>query len=642
MPKVKIAAGIAGVLLLLAFATPFLFNADRYRASVTESISQQTGREVTLGRIRATIVPRVGFSVDGFHMGNPKGFPMGDFITAAEVRGSVAIWPMLLRREVKIKSVELFQPKLFLLEDSRGKRNYDFTSAARESAAQGAAGTQGGAAPEDKTAVSVLHLNEVTLLEGEIVYGQIDNAGAVKRAIDASGFSLGLRNVSLQPMRLRDWQADAKLSGARFSLAEWNAPVTFASGAATLRNGALKSDFSMSFGKAARVDGTFAVADVDHAVAKFDLKTDDIDLDELAAGLTSSVPSTVAAGKPKSPVPSARAESPAARTAKAAPTAPPVAAVETAPAVQGGTKPATTGGGELVAEGHLAAARIRSGPHLAGPATADLRLYSDRMEIWPITVRVYDGAVQAAARTDRRQVPERFSINIEARNLNIGEMIVTSPSIRGKLAGTGELDAHVFGSLDQTLQQSLTGEGQLTIRNGRISGFSLPSAATAVVTAANVSGETTFTAISGDFAISNERVTSKNVRLDSPQGTASVAGSFGFDGSLNYDGEISPVMPAKLPATEAAGPAPPPNAEPANTTTPANAALNSVSNPALQKMIGADGKLTVSFGLRGTVQNPQLVPGAAVKKGSPAAKKAVAGAKKPVKPAFSFPNASPK
>jgi hypothetical protein len=259
----------------------------------------------------------------------------------------------------------------------------------------------------------------------------------------------------------------------------------------------------------------------------------------------------------------------------------------------------------LLAEGHLAAERIRSGPQIAGPATADLRVYTDRMEIWPVTARFGDGTLQFAARTDRRQTPQRFSINIQVRNLNVAEMVVTSPALRGKLAGTGELDLQAFGSLDSTLERSLAGKGQFAIRNGRIEGFSLYGAGQSIAgaplataagaqpaAAPGASGDTTFTAIKADIAIGDERIESRDMHLDSPRGTADLRGSIGFDGSLNYDGQIS----AQLPAS---------STSPGAST--ASDGGNQAKNAAVKLPI-KNGRLTVPFALHGTLQTPQVLP----------------------------------
>src|SRR5262249_2670661 len=143
----------------------------------------------------------------------------------------------------------------------------------------------------------------------------------------------------------------------------------------------------------------------------------------------------------------------------------------------------------------------------------------------PITIRLYGGALQVSARTDRRQSPMRYSANLQARDVSMEQMLSAVPSLRGQFAGTGEFDLQVFGSLDTTWEKSVAGTGQFAIRNGRIRGFNLAGAAQSIADLAGVGGDTPFTAITGDLDIHDQRVFSKDVHLDSPRGIADLAGS---------------------------------------------------------------------------------------------------------------------
>src|SRR4029077_11877090 len=91
----KILVAFVIVLLVIALATPYFLNVDRYRDTIAEAIQRATGRRVTLGKIRAQFLPAVGFVVEDFHLGNPQGFPAGDLITADEIRGNLALGPLL-------------------------------------------------------------------------------------------------------------------------------------------------------------------------------------------------------------------------------------------------------------------------------------------------------------------------------------------------------------------------------------------------------------------------------------------------------------------------------------------------------------------------------------------------------------------
>ena len=156
-----------------------------------------------------------------------------------------------------------------------------------------------------------------------------------------------------------------------------------------------------------------------------------------------------------------------------------------------------------------------------------------------MTVRLGDGALQLSARTDRRQAPQRFSINVQARNLNLGQIVVTTPALREKFAGTGELDLQLFGSLDEAWQKSLLGKGQFAVRNGRIAGVNIYDATQSPTDVAVARGDTTFTAITGDLTIAAQHIGSNDLHLESPRGTADLRGTCGFDGSVSYAGQIS-------------------------------------------------------------------------------------------------------
>src|SRR5689334_5204736 len=110
----KIVVAVLGILLVVALVAPYFLDVDRYRASIASAIELQTGRHVTLGKIRARFVPQVGFVVENFHLGNPQGFPAGDLVTAEEIRGNLAVAP-LLHGTIHLNSLDLVGTKLNLV-----------------------------------------------------------------------------------------------------------------------------------------------------------------------------------------------------------------------------------------------------------------------------------------------------------------------------------------------------------------------------------------------------------------------------------------------------------------------------------------------------------------------------------------------
>src|ERR1039458_9719463 len=108
----------------LAIAIPLLLDVDRYRPAVVAQIQQETGKPSQIGRLALTILPQVAIRVDDFTLGNPPGFPQGDFVKARRIYAVVNAYA-LLHRKVEINSLELDDPEIHLLSDVRGKWNFE-------------------------------------------------------------------------------------------------------------------------------------------------------------------------------------------------------------------------------------------------------------------------------------------------------------------------------------------------------------------------------------------------------------------------------------------------------------------------------------------------------------------------------------
>ena len=124
----KIGLGILIVLVVLLIAVavlvPLLINIDRYRPEVAKRLQEETGKPVEIGKLSLHVFPEVSIHVDDFSMGNPRGFPEGDFVKARRISAVVdagALWD----RKVIIKSLELDDPVLNILQDARGKWNFE-------------------------------------------------------------------------------------------------------------------------------------------------------------------------------------------------------------------------------------------------------------------------------------------------------------------------------------------------------------------------------------------------------------------------------------------------------------------------------------------------------------------------------------
>jgi uncharacterized protein involved in outer membrane biogenesis len=124
----KIALGIviffALLLVGLAIVVRLLLDVDRYRAQVVALLRDETGKPAQIGRLALTLFPTLALRVDDFALGNPAGFPEGNFLKVHRIRAELdvgALWD----RQILIKSLQLDQPLLNLLSDPRGRWNFE-------------------------------------------------------------------------------------------------------------------------------------------------------------------------------------------------------------------------------------------------------------------------------------------------------------------------------------------------------------------------------------------------------------------------------------------------------------------------------------------------------------------------------------
>ena len=538
----KILLGLFVVLLIAALALPYFLNVDRYRGTIAEAIAMQTGRRVAVGGIRARLFPGVGVTVADLHIGNPPGFPSGDLVGAEEIRVNVEIAP-LLRGIIHVNSVDLVHPKLTLLTDSKGRDNYTF--AAPDSASSSSSSSSSKPA-DSSSGMSLDQIDSINLTGAEIVVGSVIR-GAAAPLSDTKGINLKLHNFAVSPMRMHDWKSESNLAGVTLSLSGWKYPIAFHTGKFTLSDGKLDAQFVADLATAADIKGTVSVPDFEHSEVNFEMSASLLDIDKLmdVAGSgpsdSSSAPAKPAAGK-----------------------------------------------SSLVAHGHINVEKITTKPYSVGPANVEIRVYTDRAELWPISIGMYGGTLQLSSRIDRVTDPARFTANVQMRNLDVAKVLDANPSARGKMSGTGELDLQLLGSLSDAWKKSLSGTGKFAIRNGHLPGVNLAGAAQSLMKMSGVGGDTPFTVLEGDINIASQRVASKKIHLDSPSGIVDLGGSLGLDGTLDYQGSTTVNTAAALGSSK----------------------VGSVVGGLLG---GRAGKITVPFALEGTVDAPKVRPG----KGAP-------------------------
>lgn len=560
---------VVAVVVILGLIAPFFIDVDRYRTVIAGVVQRDTGRTMTLGKMHARLMPSPGVIVEDVRLGNPPGFPAGDFITIEKMQIN-ASWGSAFGK-VHVNSVELVRPKVALLSDANGATNYDFASGRPRTDVLGKVPSAGSQAGSAGSSFTVEEVDKIVLTDGAVSLGEFRGRTESPPTTRITGLNLKLDSLSFGPDAIKQLNGNIDLAGLKIELAELGTPLEFKSGNLRVEKGAANGEFQAQLGKAADVKGTLKIADLLKPVTEFELSTGQLDVDALVTATTPPekkiAPSHSASGR------ATGGETPAPGQGKSTRAEPPQAAVHAGPS-------------ELIAKGKISADRIRFNPYTANNALVELRVFTDRIEAWPAQMQLYGGALQLSARGDRRQDPMRFSANVKISNFDVGKFVSVNPETKGKIMGTGDLTLQLVGTAGEHFLDSLSGTGNFALHDGVLPGINLHGALGALANFAGQSNSATtpYRVIQGDLTIARKRVASRQIHVDSAEGIVDLRGSFGFDKSIDYEGQ------AKLSGGGAS---------------PVGLAAS-----VLGAAMGANIKnATIPFSVRGTFSNPKLAAG---------------------------------
>jgi uncharacterized protein involved in outer membrane biogenesis len=241
----KLALGLVILVLVsvgvLAIIIPLLVDVDRYRPQVAAQIQAQTGKPAQIGHLALTIFPEVAVRVDDFSLGNPPGFPTGQFVRAQRIYAVMEAFA-LLHRQVVIKSLELEAPDIHLLSDVHGKWNYE-SPPATKAAAPDPPG-------DDKSSFSLGVISKVSVRHGELMAANLLASGATGPSLmEVHGASIDLKDVALNVLTSAALQRSDSAAGELAALTGGMSSVAYAADAEgpLAAQGTIKAD-SLKFG----------------------------------------------------------------------------------------------------------------------------------------------------------------------------------------------------------------------------------------------------------------------------------------------------------------------------------------------------------------------------------------------------------
>ena len=173
----RIVLAAVGVLVLLvviaAVSLPLFLNADSFRTRIETTLSKSLGRKVTIGKLNLSVWSG-GLIADDTTVADDSKFSTQPFIQAQSVKIGVEIIPLILRREIHIRSFSLETPKIQLLRGANGLWNYSsIGSASSKSGSQDA---------ETKQAFPDLTVGHIEVVNGQITVGSGPGASATPAA----------------------------------------------------------------------------------------------------------------------------------------------------------------------------------------------------------------------------------------------------------------------------------------------------------------------------------------------------------------------------------------------------------------------------------------------------------------------------
>ncbi len=559
--RFRLAAG--GALLLLAglLLVPFLVPVDRFRPAIIELLEQETGRKFEIESISLHLLPKLRLQVVNLRVKNPRGFPEGNTLAVERIDLGVPLGP-LLRRQVQVESLSLRGVTLNLLEDQRGRSNTDLSKVQRAAA-------QEKAAPEEKPLFSLSRVDAVELRDLSFATGTYSRQRKrVQPSYAIAGVNIVLRGLDLRDAQWKEkFETEIELGGVEISVPSLRQPLRFTDGHVNVKGRAVEGHFTLALG-GLRARGKMKMANWEKPRVDFTLamkKLDVAELAELAAAPEEAPKAQRSAGRP-------------------------------------GRRSSGSGQRRLLARGTVKVEKVLFAPFAAENVSGTVRLYTHKLTVDPLEVDFYGGRVEGSLTTDLEKESLPSTLTVTVQGVDVAKLAsAAQQGAESKVTGTFDADASLRTALGADPLAALTGQGNFSVRDGMLKGFKLEGKRAAMASLLQIevpSGDTPFRLFAGDLRIRQQRVHSQKVSLEADAMQATMKGSFGFDGTLNYSG--TGVLGGG--GGEQAQPQDQPTEEPPPSRNPL-AALGRAFGKVMQQTVG---RMRVPISVSGTFAQPRF------------------------------------
>jgi len=431
----------AAIAFLIAIVAIFIavFDANAYKQDMTDLVREATGRELQFhGDVDLTIFPALGMKLGAMSFSNAAGFGELPMIKVKQASISVDV-ASLISFAPEVDKLVLRDLEINLIKNKAGVNNWDdLVSKSAPATADAAAGAESASSPptEIKGAFGGLDLQNIKLLWLD------EQAGTEFRIIDLDVSTGRVVPNKAFPMTLH---LDASASGELDIIFDLEANVEY-----LIKQQRLTLDSMALSLNEFQVDGQVQVSNFAKPALRFDLATENIDVDALL-------------------------DTPAAGDTAAAP-----AATESTSTAAGGSSEDVQIElpmqvlRDLDIDGSFKIGQMKVQNLRMNDVDTKLTAKNGKVSLKPVTLNTYDGTVEAAVVIDVNADKPKYGVSKTIQGVQVGDLL---KDYSGKAAISGLLNAKANlttrGEWLSKLKQNSNGTMQLEFLDGAINGFNL-------------------------------------------------------------------------------------------------------------------------------------------------------------------------
>jgi AsmA protein len=120
---IRIGLAIGGAVVVLLVVAPFVIPANRFRPTIEQRASAALGRDVSLGRLRLSLLHQ-SLSAETLTIADDPAFSASPFLMAKSVTVGVRLWPLIVSRSLNVTNIRIEQPVVTVFRNAAGRWNY--------------------------------------------------------------------------------------------------------------------------------------------------------------------------------------------------------------------------------------------------------------------------------------------------------------------------------------------------------------------------------------------------------------------------------------------------------------------------------------------------------------------------------------